>query len=54
MNDKAISLYLSSDLVKKVEQYQQQNYISTRSAAIVQLIAKSLKSNEKGGRITDE
>lgn len=47
MNDKAISLYLSSDLVRKIEEYQQQNYISTRNAAIVQLITKSLGKHEE-------
>ena len=42
MNKKGIILYLPDGLIKEIEEYQQANYISTRNAAILHLITKSL------------
>jgi metal-responsive CopG/Arc/MetJ family transcriptional regulator len=51
MKQKPYTLYLPDDLLKEIENYQKENYISSRNTAILQLIAKSLKeySKEKEG-----
>lgn len=49
MKQKAYTVYLPDDLVKAIEEYQKDNYITTRNAAIVQLIAKSLNECKKKG-----
>lgn len=47
MKQKPYTLYLPDDLLKEIEDYQKDNYISSRNTAILQLIAKSLKQYRK-------
>jgi metal-responsive CopG/Arc/MetJ family transcriptional regulator len=47
MKQKPYTLYLPDDLLKEIEGYQKDNYISSRNTAILQLIAKSLKEHKK-------
>lgn len=36
-----------ADLVKKIEKYQEQNHITSFSAAVYELVRKGLKENNK-------
>jgi metal-responsive CopG/Arc/MetJ family transcriptional regulator len=47
MKQKPYTLYLPDELLKEIEYYQRDNYISSRNTAILQLIAKSLKQYKK-------
>jgi metal-responsive CopG/Arc/MetJ family transcriptional regulator len=47
MKQKPYTLYMPDDLLKDIEAYQSENYISSRNTAILQLIAKSLKQYKK-------
>jgi metal-responsive CopG/Arc/MetJ family transcriptional regulator len=48
---KPYTVYLPDDIVKAIETYQKNNYITTRNAAILQLLNQALKqtSNKKKG-----
>jgi metal-responsive CopG/Arc/MetJ family transcriptional regulator len=47
MKQKPYTLYLPDELLKDIEAYQKDNYISSRNTAILQLIAKSLNQYKK-------
>ena len=50
MKQRAYTLYLPNELLKDIEEYQRENYISTRNAAILQLITRSLNHQHKKER----
>lgn len=49
MKQKPYTVYLPDGLIKAIEEYQEDNYISTRNAAIIQLITKSINDYKKKG-----
>jgi metal-responsive CopG/Arc/MetJ family transcriptional regulator len=51
MKNKPYTLYLPDEMVKAIEEYQKENYISTRNTAIIQLIAVSLNQSKKERKV---
>lgn len=49
MKQKPYTVYLPDKLIEGIEGYQKDNYISTRNAAIIQLIARSLNEYKEKG-----